>query len=213
MARGQYKYYKVKMKIKEYKPEQSKKIVIGLGVLMGIFILFVSPVLAFSISAPFMENDQLNLLPGDTRDLKFIMQNGGGATEDINVRVELLEGFAIAELTDPDDIFLVSPGDKIEVNLKITISEDTPIGYTQKVRLGFSTSSPSDSGSFTFGSNIEQRFDVVIVEQAPELEPVQQPEQDQEIESNLTVLWLIIGLVVVALIIVVIIMAKRRKTE
>lgn len=199
------------MRIKKYKSNQSEKIVIGFGVLVGIFILLVSPVLAFSISAPFMEDDTFRLLPGDTRDLKFVVQNGGGATEDISVKVELLEGFAIAELTSTTDPFIVSPGDKIEVYLKITISEDTPLGNTQKIRLGFRTAPLSDDGAFVFGNAIEQSFDVLITEEAPEPEPVQQPEQEQETEGNLTVLWLIMGLVVVALIIVVIIMAKRRK--
>ena len=161
----------------------------------------ISLVSAFSVSAPYMENKEL-ILSSDSKitDLEFVLQNGGGATESVNIRVNVLEGSEVINITNEDNIYTVSPGDKIPVNLRITLPEDVETGNIYNVRLEFSTVSAGQSGEFGFGTGQEQSFKVVIAE-------------DLVTSSNFNsiYIYLIIGILLLGLIIFALSIKRKNK--
>lgn len=166
-------------------------------------ILSISCVSAFSVSSPYMENKTLNLFPDSgTTDLEFVLQNGGGATENISVKVSILEGSEIISITNEDDVYAVVPGDKVPVNFKITLPEEVMIGNTYNIRLEFKTVSIGQNGEFGFGTGQEQNFKVAVVE---EVVP------EKEIELTRILSYLIVGILLVLLIIVMFLSKKKKK--
>ena len=161
-------------------------------------LFFISFGSAFSVSAPYMENKELILPLGEeTKTLEFVLQNSGG-TENINVRARILEGSEIINITDASNIYTVIPGDKVPVHLKIIIPKEAQIGDLYQVRIGLSTETKSKSGTFGFGTEIEQRFNVTIGEKI----------QAEGKETNKSLLYIILGLI---LVISFFIIKKRRK--
>jgi len=176
----------------------NNKIYILLAMLLILGISFVS---AFSVSSPYMENQTLNLAQNSkTTDLQFVLQNGGGATENVNIRVEILGGSEIANLTDESNIYTVIPGEKVPVNLRITLPKGVARGDIYNVKLGFTTVSVGQNGEFGFGTGQEQNFKVLVGEKIV-------PEK----QYNSTYLFLIIGILLVALIIVALMIRRKNK--
>jgi hypothetical protein len=176
------------------------KIYISLALLM---ILSVSCVSAFSVSSPYMENKTLNLFPDSgITDLEFVLQNGGGATENVSIKVSILEGSEIISITNEDDVYAVVPGDKVPVNFRITLPENVTIGDIYNIRLEFKTVSIGQNGEFGFGTGQEQDFQIVVIE---EVVP------KKEIEPTGILLYLIVGILLVLLIIVMFLSKKKKK--
>jgi hypothetical protein len=180
----------------------NNKIYVSLAMLVLLGISFVS---AFSVSSPYMENKTLNLVPDSKiTDLQFVLQNGGGATENVSIKVNILEGSEIASLLEESGIYTVSPGEKIPVNLRINIPENSKVGDIYNIRLEFITISSGQSGEFGFGTGQEQSFKVVI---SKEIVP------ENNLFSKKIFLYLIIGILLVLLIITIILINRRSKTS
>ena len=186
----------------------NKKRSVGLGIFgIGFILFFIAFVSAFSVGMPYMENKQLYLFPGEIRDLEFVLQNSGG-TEDINARATIIEGSEIIEITDTSNVYVVIPGKQTKVNFRVTIPEDAQIGDSYHIKLGFAAE--AGAGSFAFGSEIEQNFDVIIGEKAV---PVVEQEEEEE-GILLKSLWVygIIILVLIAIIIIFFVIRRKNKT-
>jgi len=178
----------------------SNKVYLSLVVLLILGISFVS---AFSVSAPYMENKILYLtLDSGETDLQFVLQNGGGSTEDISIRTTILKGSEIISIVDEEQTYLVHPGDKVPVNLKITLPEDAKAGDSYAVALSFATVTVTGSGEFGFGTGQEQRFTAKVISK---------PEVEEPTKSNGTVLYLAIA--VLFLLIAVFLVLSQRKTK
>jgi uncharacterized membrane protein len=179
----------------------SNKIYLSLALLLILGISFVS---AFSVSAPYMENKELNLTLGSTiTDLQYVLQNGGGATEDINVKVAILNGSDIATITDSSDTYKVSPGQQIPVNLRITLPADVQAGNTYDIRLSFVTVAAGQSGEFGFGTGQQQNFKVVVIKPTP-------------LSTNngiKTFLYIIIAVLAVLIIIVLVLIKRKNRSK
>jgi len=174
------------------------KVYVSLAMLLLLGISFVS---AFSVSSPYMANKELNIFPDSKiTDLEFVLQNGGGATEDVIIRVNILEGSEITNITNDNNLYTVSPGAQVPVNLRITLPENVMIGNTYNVRLEFSTVTLGQSGEFGFGTGQEQSFKVVIVKEVVPEKP----------KPNL-LLPLIIGILLILFIIVMFLLRRKQK--
>lgn len=162
----------------------------------------ISFVSAFAVGGPYLPNKELILAQNSgTSDLQYTLQNGGGATEAITVKVNILEGSEVTALTDTSDIYTVNPGDIIPVNLKITIPENATVGETYNVRLEFITAPAGQPGQFGIGTGEEQSFTVVVGEKIV-------PEK----QGNGTLLYIIIGILLV-LVIMVLVLIKRKNRK
>ncbi len=175
------------------------KIITGIIVIL-FFISFGS---AFSISAPYMENKELILPLGENlKTLEFVLQNSG-ATENVNIRVRIIQGSEIASITDLSNIYTVVPGDKVPVNMEIKIPEESQVGDSYHIKLGFSTETGEQGGIFGFGVEIEQNFDVITGE------VIQTPGEG----TSSWVYYLIAGIIALAIIITIILKKKKKKEK
>lgn len=184
------------------KRAKKREMIFGVFI-VGIFLIsFVS---AFSVSMPYMEDKKMHILPGEIRDLEFVLQNGG-ATDNVNAGVRIIEGSQIIKVTGTEDSYLVIPGKQTPVNLRVEIPGDAQIGDSYHVKLAFSTIE-SNTGSFAFGSEIEQNFDVIIGEKAVRV--IEPEEEEVSLKGFLSYGILIIVLIVVLIVFFVI--RKRKK--
>ena len=169
---------------------------ISLAVLIVFGISFIS---AFSISAPYMENKELKMSPGEIKDLEFVLQNGG-ATEEINVKVTILDGSDIIRLIDGNDIYPVTPGEKVSVNMKITMPEDAKTSQNYSVKIGFKEVTSEGGSNFGFGTEIEQNFNVVILGKENKI-------------NNKLILYLAIGILLILIILVILIIKRKNRKK
>jgi len=192
----------------------NKEINIKTVIFVITFIFLLASISAFSVSSPYMENKQLKVQPGETRNLEFVLQNSG-ATEETSVRLRIIEGSGIAELTDPGvdadlgKIYVIPIDKKLNINVKITIPENVAIGDSYHIRLGISTAAPTKKGEFGFGMEIENSFDVVVGE-IVQTSPAETPPTDT-IKTN-WILYLSIAIILV-MIIAIIFFIKRKKKK
>jgi hypothetical protein len=171
----------------------------------AIFLLIVSLISfssAISVSRPYMENNQLNLTLGETKDLEFVLQNGGGATEPINVKVRVVEGIELIKITDASDIYLVAPGALVPVHFQISVPEGVKFGETYPILIEFLEANLNEN-TLSIGTGIDQSFNVFLTKTYEELE--------QERKSKNMVLLGIILLALIILISIIITLVKKRK--
>ncbi len=194
--------------------EQTKTTAIG-TIILVVLILLTSSVIAFSVSAPYLENKQLKLYPGAEANLKFDLQNSGATTDTIT-KVEIVEGAEITELADGKDTYTISPGGLTTVNIKITIPNDMDLGQTRHIKLSF-TAKDEEAGGFSIGSSIGQEFDVVIGEIPPTPAPAEEAEKaeisQKEISNTKLINYLIAGLIILIIIYYVILRIKKTKRK
>jgi len=179
----------------------NNKILASLVVLIFLGISFVS---AFSVSSPYMENKTLNLYPDSkTTDLQYTLQNGGGATDNVSIKVEILEGSDIFSIIDSNNIYAVVPGEKVHVNTRVTLPKNATVGDNYNIRLEFTTVASGESGQFGFGTGQEQDFKVSVVNNIV---------TESENKSNGALLYIILGILVI-LVIIILVLIKRKNRK
>jgi hypothetical protein len=75
---------------------KTKKITKTFAMLI-LSILSISFICAFSVSYPYMENKKMNMVPNEIKEIEFVLQNGGGATTPLNIKIKVIEGSEIIE--------------------------------------------------------------------------------------------------------------------
>mgnify|MGYP001569954706 CR=1 FL=1 len=182
----------------------NKKIKYGMFFLLAV-IIFFPLISAFAISAPYMENKTIYMLPGQEKNLRYQLQNS--ESENLSASAAVLEGSEIIRLIDPST-FDILAGEKKYANFRVSIPDNASIGNVYNVKLTFGTGSAGGAGKFTFGSAIDQGFRVVVGEE-PKPEPtLPTPEQPK---NNLIILLIIIG--ILSLAVVIITVNKLRKNK
>jgi uncharacterized membrane protein len=141
---------------------KTKKITKTFAMLI-LSILSISFICAFSVSYPYMENKKMNMVPNEIKEIEFVLQNGGGATTPLNIKIKVIEGSEIIEFLEEKDIFLVNPGDKVPIKFKIKVPENAKSGQEYNIKISFSEVS-INKDILSFGTEIEQNFKVVVEE-------------------------------------------------
>ena len=177
-----------------------------INIIAGILIVvsIISFTSAMSVSLPYMENKQLNLTLGETKDLQIILQNGG-ATEPINVKVTIAQGSEVIRLADASDIYTISPGDKVPVNLIVTAPQGTDFGAKYPVVMEFNEASLNQN-TISIGAGIEQSFNVVIAKTPAE---IARDEKAKRLKNNL----ILLGAILLVLIVLILIIIKVKKNK
>jgi len=161
---------------------------------------------AAGVSSPYWDlaenKNPLYLEPGHSKDIKFILQNGGGGTEDIAFKVRIIEGQNIATLIDNSTTYVVPAGaTDVPVNVRVALPKNAPLNTTYSLKFEFTSAPVVEQGSFQFGSAFVQRFNVIAA--AP---------QASVAEERKNPLYAIIG-VALAVIIIAIVVALRRRQK
>lgn len=169
-------------------------------------ILFSSFVSAFAISSPYWKESPLKLMPGDSRDVQFVIVNQAGDS-DLKVRVNILEGNASIRITDSSNTYDCPLGSKTPVNFKVNVAQNAKIGETREIKLEFTTIVASESGSFGISNSIEKSFPLIIgTEASLTLEPM-------TAAKSSSLIWLYILIAIVVLIIIIVIVSKTKKRK
>ncbi len=200
-----------------------KKIILGLNILLSM-ILISSFALAFAVSVPPLQEGEggsklIYMMPGEEYGLGFTLQNGGGATSDVEVVVDIIQGDDIMDIVGSKN-YNVPAGGRVEVNTMITIPSDYPLGNSYDVVVAFTTEGAP--GGFSFGSRIEQRFKVILGKdvnaKVPELAPENEegtrviPTYDSaKPNMNIVVLSAVIVIIILAIIFFLVLRKKKRK--
>ncbi|HRZ86164.1 MAG TPA: hypothetical protein P5277_05295 [Candidatus Paceibacterota bacterium] len=148
----------------------NKKICIGMGMLL-IGILVMNSVLAFAVSSKYWEKNPLTIGPGETEKAFIVLQNMAG-TETVKARVTIMEGTDIAKLDNPEMIYEIPVGERVNVNFTVTIPEESitgkavsPIspGGIYNLVFDVTTVTDSDTNSFGFGTGMQKVIPVSVV--------------------------------------------------
>lgn len=166
-----------------------------------MFLILSISVFAFGVSTPFFDDSSLILNPGESRNVVLTIQNMAGATQDIQVQAEIINGNEIAEITDEETIYNVPAGsDNVPTNLEITMPEDANPGDTSTVTVEFKTINQEESGMVTLGLGAKISFDVITSEAI-----IQTEEEIQETKPKTqSITFLIIGIIIIVLILLLI---------
>jgi len=190
----------------------NNKIYSKIGLIFGILIILSSQVLAFAVSIPHLEEDSngnrvFYLMPGEEESMRFVVQNGGGATEEISITAAVTEGSEVIKITDATDTHIIPAGGRVDINTLITAPNDAQIGDTFNIAVGFGVGS---GGSF-LSQRIQQKFILVMGEEPkPQLAPEEETSKltSKEIISNPWVMS--IGAIIIIVIVWYLIKRKRK---
>ena len=122
-----------------------------------LLLVFSSLVGAFGVSSPYWEGYPLTMLLDEEKIVNFNLQNMVG-NEDVEVKVELKEGFNIASLNKESYSVRAGTSDSY-VPLRIKAADSG----SHKVKLEFKTVTPGGGGVVT-GTGMLVSFDVVVSE-------------------------------------------------
>jgi len=173
----------------------------SIGISLAVLIMLASSAYAFAISCPYWNDNALKLSPGEKTDFKIVLNNGGGAINDMNVKCAISEGADIATITDSSSVYLVSAGGTAEVNLEVSVAADVSVGGSRNIKISCSpVPLTGDNTSKTMGiaSSIDQNIPVFIVE------------KEKPGAANKT-LYLLIGLVIIAAVAIFFALRKKKK--
>ncbi|MBI2451561.1 hypothetical protein HYV50_00615 [Candidatus Pacearchaeota archaeon] len=178
----------------------------------GICSLFLIIILSSGVispgvaSPPYGPESPLELVPGESKSLDFILQNAGG--EDIKFRVTLTQGEAIARLTDNNLEYLVPAGrTDVKVPVLVSIPEEAVLGSEHTVGISVEEIPVTSEGTLQFATRYGSSFPVVVKAFSP-------GEAGGETEEGLSTGLLIgiaIGILVLLIIILVVVLKRRSK--
>jgi predicted nucleic acid-binding Zn ribbon protein len=176
---------------------------IKISAMFLLVIALVSFASAISVSRDYLENNQMNMTLGQTKNIDFVLQNGG-ATDPTNIKVTILEGSEILSLLDENNIYLVNPGDKIPVHFQVSIPEDAEWGSEYPVKVEFTEVSLNEN-TLSIGTGIEQNFKIKV-EKTQEI-----LEKEKQRKNNLLLLG--IGILIILILIIIVVVVKKRKSR
>jgi LPXTG-motif cell wall-anchored protein len=171
---------------------------LGFGILLFLTLLVMNSVYALAVSSPYWNDNPLTISPGESKDFQLVLKNNAGA-EEVTVTAEISQGADIAVITDAVKTYTAPAGGDAVINLRVSVSPESPLGGSYPVKLSFKTvTSGNQGGAVGIGSAIDQNIPVVIVEKpkAP--------------ATNNTTWYLVVGVIILVVIIALVMMRKKR---
>jgi len=153
---------------------------------------------AAGVVIPYMQDNTLKVYPGDTAEFNFALQNGGGATDPVTFKANILSGIEVATLIG--DTFNVPANAEIPVGLRINIPATAIPGTSYPISVSFNVLTSGASSSVKLGTGMKAGFNVLVVERPV----VEQP------APQLSTTWIAV-IVVVVLIALWLLLRKKKK--
>lgn len=123
---------------------------------------------ALAVSMPYLEDKKMYLLPGNSEEMTFVVQNDGTDSA-IGVKPNVLSGMDVLNIIDEKEVYEVPVQGRVSIKTNIAIPEDAEIGEVYPISIDFISAAPS-GGGFNFGSAIKQSFSVVVGDSPQALE-------------------------------------------
>src|SRR3989344_4796440 len=139
-----------------------------LSFVLSILLFAVGVSATVGVTSFYYDKNPLIVNPGETKEISFGLQNHGGDA-DATVKVELADGFNIAEFTDENlEYFIELDGDDVSVPLTIKIPEDAQPGQEWSVGASFSIKyRPRSWGALQISSTYFKDFKVIVKSEVP----------------------------------------------
>lgn len=143
---------------------------ISLAILFFVLILsLIKPAHAFGVSAPYWKENPLNMQPGQTREVTFLLQNMVG-DEDYIATASLEQPNPYVRFKDEKPTYEVPAKTKdVPVTIIISVPPDAQVGSTMPVAIAFKTGKKGGEQQVALGIGITKYFDLYIhTESSPE---------------------------------------------
>ena len=161
--------------------------------IIGIFIILLCPLIIaeLGLSSDYHNENPIRVDLGDVREIitgRFI--NTGN--EDINLDIELVEGFEIAELLD--EKIRVLANSKEELRIKISVPNNASRGDSYNIGIKYTEVSSEEEGMIVITTSNTISVPVVVEKLAEVKKDV--------IKKN--IIWVILGILVIIILVVII---------
>ena len=144
------------------KMKQRNMIYKGILTIVATIILFSFNINAFAVSSQYYGGNPMYLQPGETTNIKLMLQNQAGA-RDVIIKMSITEGSDVIEPVESNDVLTVPKGNKIDVNFIVTAPSSAKKGDTFPISIEFTTVTSSE-GPIALGGSIGKGFNLVIGE-------------------------------------------------
>ena len=135
----------------------------GILLIFLFALLFLNPVHAFAVAAPYWGDNPLYVSPGENTEVALSLQNMAGEPEDLTVNVELTNGEEITTITSSESINLPFGADNVPVTLAIRIPETAQPNEKWTITVSFETiTTEKQVGVITLNTGVEKSFDVIV---------------------------------------------------
>jgi len=192
--------------------KQNKLLRTGIFALVILLITSLS-VAAFGVTAPYWSGNNLNLIPGETREVIFTLQNMVG-DEDLTLSMEVSSDKQYVRLLDDSTTYEVPAKTKgVPVRFEVIIPEDAVRGSLIPIKLYFATSVEGTSGQLALGTGITKGFDVFVAgasSPVADKPPVFEKPQEESV-SILSNKEIVAAIIVILLVAIVWIFLKRSR--
>jgi len=187
-----------KMAIKKIKIKEMK--IIGLFIVAALIISMSGILVSAAFGIGFSKN--INLYPGQSIDKFFSIQNTMEPSEDLVVKVTIVEGAEYISLPEGDE-FSVLAGKTVPVKARIIIPETARVGSVYDAEVLFKTLSASregDEGMVSFTTGHSKSFEIEVI-----------PKPGEEIPEGISTTWIILVIVLVIVVIAIIWSVNKNK--
>ena len=176
------------------------KIVLPLIVIM---LLVIPSVHSMGVTSPYWDTKPLILKPGQSSAVELTLQNMVGG-EDITLNAKVIEGSAIAQITDTIKEYNVPFGEKnVIVHVRVTLPADAnPSDEPRMVGITFSNIPKGGGEMLQLGTGVQAKFPVIV--------KVPEPSAAASGSSAAAPVAAIIAIAAVALAVGAILICKRR---
>ncbi len=181
-----------------------------INILLGflILILISCNVNAFGIATPFASNEDVYIPIGESKEFVFSIQNGAGAIEDVNAKIEILDGKEIAEIINQQDSYLIPAGGEKSITVRIKVPESATENDKWNIRISAKAITPNKEGAVGIGYGVITGFNVVTKEPVkPEIPTGEVVKEKGELNYN----NFLLALVIIVIIGIIIFLMKRKK--
>ena len=125
-----------------------------------IFLLLPLNIYAVGISSPYLEDNTLQLIRGESTTYSINLQN----TEDTDIDIEIIYSSKIAKIIDYKEVYTLPAGTlKTKISFDITASRETKIGDIYTVSYSVNPLAPSGEGTLPMIVGINKKFNVEII--------------------------------------------------
>jgi acyl-CoA synthetase (NDP forming) len=177
----------------------NKKRYLSIFLLIGI-ILLINTASAFAVSSQYWKENPIKIHPGQTQEVYVVLQNSGGDAP-LTVKAEIIQGGEIANISDESNVYEVGIGQRVNVNLILSVPEDAEISSDYQLILNFVASTKEGDQTMGLESAIQKELPVIIVQEPKEVPKI----------SGKWVYYLVAGIIILIIIIPIILRKKKKK--
>jgi len=181
----------------------NKNFIFALSLLL--IINFATESFAFGVVSPYFEGNDFLIAPGEVKTAKLNLQNMVG-NEDIKVKVVMIKNDGVGSVNEQVYLVRAKTGDTA-VPINIRIPNNAPVGATYSVIVGFESVKDGGDGAVSFGTGIETKIPIRVVEYS--LSPEEEPPKT----NSYKIILITLAVIILITIIIFWLIARKKKMQ